>query len=583
MTAERLSLSLNGSSQYAEITSSPLTHSADFSVMGWFRATGDASSSDIYRTTYAGLDYADNVIFQVNAGSQLKLRVTNGGAVVSGSVADTVELGRWYHWAMVQDGNDVTLYLDGEIYDTVTQTASTRAAATQMGLGIDPGPNTQHFQGRFYGVKAWTRALSQAEVQTELPSIPAVSTASIYGEWQSADTDTSGNANHWTLVGSPSFSEDTPFDRMRSGSLSLSGGAYAQITGGAIDHSQDLCISGWVRVPNSVGSTGHIFRTQNISSSIILLQWSSGNLMKLTALNGGAVVLASTSARSLGQWYHWAVVQEGSSLKLYVDGVELVSLTQTASTRGVNNNIAFGADVYGSQPLECDLYALKAWQRALTQTELEIEMQSVEPVVLESLYAYWPHVPEDLSGNQNSPLIIGTETYTDAPPIPLGTSSALLAPPAAAVGGGVSVTPGAASLTTTGYTPSVTATANVTLVPSAADVGLTTYAPTVVATANVAVSPATVALATTLYAPTVSTASSGSVSVTPSTATLVTALFAPSVVTGPNVVPRNAALSTTRYAPTATTGKWLYPASVALPTTGLLLPTVVPLPVRLTA
>lgn len=194
----------------------------------------------------------------------------------------------------------------------------------------------------------------------------------------------------------------------------------------------------------------------------------------------------------------------------------------------------------------------------------------------------------------------------------------------AVVGGGVSVTPAAATLTTTAYAPTVTATDHKTVTPTTATLTTTGYAPTVTATninpfaqtewANpvvaprrvqsyesrgmdrfydaVSVTPTTAALTTTGYAPTVT--ATAHQTVTPTTATLTTTGYAPTVtatggaapfaqadwlnprgrawvyaplshrpagVPGSNttVTPTTATLTLTTYAPTVTTGVVVYP------------------------
>lgn len=79
----------------------------------------------------------------------------------------------------------------------------------------------------------------------------------------------------------------------------------------------------------------------------------------------------------------------------------------------------------------------------------------------------------------------------------------LSALPAASGSTDVTVTPGAGSLTLTGYAPTVTATSNATVTPGAGALVLTGYAPTVTVPTSVTVTPGTGSLTITGYAPTV--------------------------------------------------------------------------------
>lgn len=113
------------------------------------------------------------------------------------------------------------------------------------------------------------------------------------------------------------------------------------------------------------------------------------------------------------------------------------------------------------------------------------------------------------------------------------------------------VTPGVASLTTTGFAPTVTTTQNQLVTPGTAALTATPFAPTVTASAHQLVTPGTAALSTTAFAPTV-TASNHQLA-TPGAASLSLTTFAPTVTatTGANqtATPGTASLSLTAFAP----------------------------------
>lgn len=124
--------------------------------------------------------------------------------------------------------------------------------------------------------------------------------------------------------------------------------------------------------------------------------------------------------------------------------------------------------------------------------------------------------------------------------------------PTVTVSDNIVATPSAASLTLTGYAPTVTTTANVTVTPGAASVTLTGYAPTVTATANVVATPDAASLTLTGYAPTVT--ATANATVTPDAAALTLTTYAPTVTATGNVTvtPPPASLTLTGYSPTVT-------------------------------
>jgi hypothetical protein len=150
----------------------------------------------------------------------------------------------------------------------------------------------------------------------------------------------------------------------------------------------------------------------------------------------------------------------------------------------------------------------------------------------------------------------------------------------AAPAGGVSVTPAAASLSLTGFAPSVIV--NTILTPAAASLAITAFAPSVVVNtiitpaaasltltgfaptvlAPVVVTPGAASLTLTGFAPTVTV--SGGVTLTPGAATLTLTTFAPTVLTPVTVVPAAASLTLTAFAPTVLTPVVVTPAAATL-------------------
>jgi len=154
-----------------------------------------------------------------------------------------------------------------------------------------------------------------------------------------------------------------------------------------------------------------------------------------------------------------------------------------------------------------------------------------------------------------------------------------------AAGGGVTATPGVASLATTAYAPTVSVTNNQLITPAVLALVLATFAPTVstpvictpgtlaltlttfspTVLTPVVETPSTASLTTTAYAPTI-TISADQV-VTPTTLALTTASFAPSIVTPVTTTPATAALSLTGFAPTVSTPVTATPSTASLATT----------------
>lgn len=125
------------------------------------------------------------------------------------------------------------------------------------------------------------------------------------------------------------------------------------------------------------------------------------------------------------------------------------------------------------------------------------------------------------------------------------------------------VTPGLATLTTTRFTPAVSV--GIRLIPGVGTLTLTQFAPTVTASQHQLVTPGTASLTLSAFAPTVATP----VVVIPGLATLTTSRFAPTVTVGAGVVltPGTATLTIAPFAPTVLTPRTVTPGTASLSAT----------------
>lgn len=163
-----------------------------------------------------------------------------------------------------------------------------------------------------------------------------------------------------------------------------------------------------------------------------------------------------------------------------------------------------------------------------------------------------------------APTVTATNNQTVVPGSAALSISAFA--PTVATSNNQTVIPDTASLSTTTYAPTITITDNKIVTPGVATLTLTTYQPTVTATANVSVSPDVASLTLTTYAPIVS--AGGSASVTPGIASLSITTYAPTVNATDNktVTPGNASLTISTYTPTvaATSNVFVTPNNTTL-------------------
>lgn len=130
----------------------------------------------------------------------------------------------------------------------------------------------------------------------------------------------------------------------------------------------------------------------------------------LNVAGRGSTLAALDNPLSLRRWYHVATVDNGSTLKLYIDGVEVASVS-SAERKPVNlgfyYNSAFciGRSANDYRRFRGMVSEARVWSRALTPAELLNNQCYIDPSKADGLIGYWRldeadgKVFKDLSGN----------------------------------------------------------------------------------------------------------------------------------------------------------------------------------------
>ncbi len=147
---------------------------------------------------------------------------------------------------------------------------------------------------------------------------------------------------------------------------------------------------------------------------MFLLRFGDVTISKDQLQQAGVKALTVAAPFATGTWYHIALTYDGSTEKIYVNGVVGASMSVTR-TVNITNGFHIGYSA-GGRLLDGLVSECRVWSKALSQTEIIDGMCGVDPAS-SGLVAYWKlnegtgNTSYDLSGNHHDAVAAGAVTW----------------------------------------------------------------------------------------------------------------------------------------------------------------------------
>lgn len=332
------SVYFNGSTDYLTTPATPnLALSGDFTVECWLYPQALPAAVYLWGQTNS-VDYAPVLGYISSGRPGIGATSASGSWTVNAFSSTTLTLNVWTHVAWVRSGNKWSVYING--------VESVLAAST----AVTPYTSTDPFAIGSEGVAPinypYTGYISNFRVVKGL----AVYTGNFTVANTALATTQTASANVAAISGIPVNGGSVYF-----GGGSGAGGSYITLNRSINLGGSDFTWEAWVNLPSFGKAQGYV----------ICGQWSSGNgtdfsfsigstgLLSAGGLNNASAfnVTAATPLVA-GRWSHVAVVRSGSSYKLYINGVNDGSTTNSSTI--TNNygpfNIGDGSNHAGPEP-----------------------------------------------------------------------------------------------------------------------------------------------------------------------------------------------------------------------------------------
>ena len=169
-------LGLDGANDYVNLANPvSLRITGSMTVSAWINSSSFPLDDAVIVSKRQSSDAGYQLDTTVDTGPRtIGFKISNAGSNVARYGATTLSLNTWYHLAGVYDATNRTLnvYLNGQLDNGVlvgTIPASQPTSTQNVNIGRRPGiPNTFNFAGKIDDVRIYNRALTQAEIQTDM-------------------------------------------------------------------------------------------------------------------------------------------------------------------------------------------------------------------------------------------------------------------------------------------------------------------------------------------------------------------------------------------------------------------------------
>ncbi len=319
-----------------------------FSISAWVKMT-DATKFRI--VTKAGAGSNDNeYVLITSASDQLFLQLYDSSTSNKKNRYYTTPLtsfeGQWIHIVGTYDGrggstayNGIKLYLNGTRVDDASGGGGTYVAMHNTTALLEIGKlSTSTANGLIDEVAVFNSELSASDVTNIYDNgVPNdISSLSPLSWWRCGDGDTSptltdngSGGNNGTMTNFSTFSTDVPTASTFSNtqSIALDGiDDYVDIGNpNNLSTITSISISAWFKTTDTVGGLIIVGSDDNVQGRRYILRTENSSGIKLrffsfSSNNSFNDIIGTTNIND-GQWHHVLAINNGTNLKIYVDGV----------------------------------------------------------------------------------------------------------------------------------------------------------------------------------------------------------------------------------------------------------------------
>ena len=325
----------DGTGDYLQLPSNTAFNlgAGDFTIEMWVNLQTVTKQGQYF---FYCTNFNPNMFLWDNGLIYLRTAETSGNIVTP--TASGLIINTWSHVACVRSGNTYSIFINGTLVVSGTSTGVTNTSSE-----LYFGKNLQGHISNFRVVKG--TALYTSSFTPSTTPLTAIANTSLLTCQSNRFIDNSTNNFTITKAGDVSVSPNIPF--ASNSSYSTYGSTYFDGTGDVLTlasgqfpvlGTNNFTMEAWVYTTSVAAGTGGIFDMWNGGTSAFLLRRSSTSLQIYVQ---GSQTIDSGAILNVNTWFHVAVVRNGTTITLYVNGLS-VGTPITSYSTSITGNVALG-------------------------------------------------------------------------------------------------------------------------------------------------------------------------------------------------------------------------------------------------
>jgi len=332
----------------------------DFTLECWAYSVASAITSQPIFDCKNSSPVTGQFLFSSYVGAGAIFSIQGTGTILTGTT--TLAANTWYHLAVVKSSGVYKLYVNGVAEATASNSVSIPTSGVNLGYNAQNGQSFNGYISNARIVKG--TAVYTGNFTPSTTPLTAISGTSLLTCQSNRYVDNSGN-NFTLTVTKSGTTNDTlsvqrfnPFGTSTAYSTSVIGGSgYFDGSGDYLTASStnianfgtgDFIVSAWFNC-STTSSTNKIFDNYNGNNNpnpTLLLNLDGAG--KVSWYAGQTSVIASSSTFTPNTWNYVVVSRVSSTTKMFLNGTQVGSVSDTRTYAAGNANIGVGGEPYSS-------------------------------------------------------------------------------------------------------------------------------------------------------------------------------------------------------------------------------------------